>query len=256
MIRLGPKTSEFENNANVVSTATGCDVTNCPTTLHGFNKQIFKKVLYSRAPLRTGHPNPSNEPCTYISNQYLHFSNCARHPCAGTTLLFSVSPRWVICASLPRAVFDMRLHTQRTKIFAKQRQRTTHRVLIRSHKSKNNSANTDPVLQGVCSLSKRMVSTLVKPSHAADPGEVEEGRQVCDRRKAVGTGLQLWSDGAQMCQNYTDGQVAKTRKFSGAGVILLGSHRFFLYKKASTRKQKTTARSSAEAELYAAALGT
>ena len=38
VIRLGPKTSECEKNVAVVSTVTGCNVTNCATTLHGFNK--------------------------------------------------------------------------------------------------------------------------------------------------------------------------------------------------------------------------
>ena len=40
VIRLGPKTSECEKNVTVVSTVTGCDVTNCATTLHGFNKHV------------------------------------------------------------------------------------------------------------------------------------------------------------------------------------------------------------------------
>ena len=43
----------------------------------------------------------------------------------------------------------------------------------------------------------------------------------------------------------------ETRKSSSAGVILPGNHTL----KSDTRKQKTIARSSAEAELYAAALG-
>ena len=43
----------------------------------------------------------------------------------------------------------------------------------------------------------------------------------------------------------------ETRKSSSAGVIMLGGHAL----KAYTRKQKIIARSSAEAELYAAALG-
>ena len=43
VIRLGPKTSECEKNVIVVSTATGCDVTYCATTLHGFNKHKVKK---------------------------------------------------------------------------------------------------------------------------------------------------------------------------------------------------------------------
>ena len=38
LIRLGPRTSECEKIVTVVSTVTGCDVTNCATTLHGFNK--------------------------------------------------------------------------------------------------------------------------------------------------------------------------------------------------------------------------
>ena len=36
-IRLGPKTSECEKHVSVKSTVTGCDVTNCATTLQGFN---------------------------------------------------------------------------------------------------------------------------------------------------------------------------------------------------------------------------
>ena len=43
----------------------------------------------------------------------------------------------------------------------------------------------------------------------------------------------------------------ETRKSSSAGVVMLGEHAL----KAYTRKQKIIARSSAEAELYAAALG-
>ena len=43
----------------------------------------------------------------------------------------------------------------------------------------------------------------------------------------------------------------ETRKSSSAGVIQLGNHTL----KADTRKQKIIAKSSADAELYAAALG-
>ena len=39
VIRLGPKTSGREKHVSVKSTVTGCDVTNCATTLNGFNKQ-------------------------------------------------------------------------------------------------------------------------------------------------------------------------------------------------------------------------
>ena len=37
-IRLGPKTSVYHMKVIVVSTASGCDVTYCATTLQGFNK--------------------------------------------------------------------------------------------------------------------------------------------------------------------------------------------------------------------------
>ena len=43
VIRLGPKTSEYEKNVTVMSTVTGCDVTNCATTLHGFNKHASSR---------------------------------------------------------------------------------------------------------------------------------------------------------------------------------------------------------------------
>ena len=39
VIRLGPKTSECEKHVIVMCTVTGCEVSNCATTLHGFNKQ-------------------------------------------------------------------------------------------------------------------------------------------------------------------------------------------------------------------------
>ena len=37
LIRLGPKTSECEKYVSVNSTVTGCEVSNCATTFHGFN---------------------------------------------------------------------------------------------------------------------------------------------------------------------------------------------------------------------------
>ena len=43
VIRLGPKTSVYEKNVIVVSTATGCDVTNGATTLQGFNKHASSR---------------------------------------------------------------------------------------------------------------------------------------------------------------------------------------------------------------------
>ena len=44
VIRLGPKTSECDKNVTVVSTVRGCDVTNCATTIHGFNKHFLRVV--------------------------------------------------------------------------------------------------------------------------------------------------------------------------------------------------------------------
>ena len=55
VIRLGPKTSECEKNVTAVSTVTGCEVTNCAATLHGFNKHASSRreaVSVSRGALR------------------------------------------------------------------------------------------------------------------------------------------------------------------------------------------------------------
>ena len=43
VIRLGPKTSECEKNVIVMSTVTDCEVSNCATTLHGFNKHASSR---------------------------------------------------------------------------------------------------------------------------------------------------------------------------------------------------------------------
>ena len=42
-IRLGPMTSVCEKHVSVKSTVTGCDVTNCATTLQGFNKHASSR---------------------------------------------------------------------------------------------------------------------------------------------------------------------------------------------------------------------
>ena len=42
-IRLRPKTSVYHMKVIVVSTASGCDVTNCATTLQGFNKHASSR---------------------------------------------------------------------------------------------------------------------------------------------------------------------------------------------------------------------
>ena len=43
VIRLGPKTSVDHKNVSVMSTVPGCDVTNCATTLQGFNKHASSR---------------------------------------------------------------------------------------------------------------------------------------------------------------------------------------------------------------------
>ena len=68
-IRLGPKTSVYERHLSVKSTATGCDVTNCATTLQGFNKHASSRreaVSDSR-----GVPR-----CTEKSSQNLRLLTC------------------------------------------------------------------------------------------------------------------------------------------------------------------------------------
>ena len=72
VIRLGPKTSECEKNVTVVSTVTGCDVTKCATTLHGFNKHASSRreaVSDSRCVPR----------CTEKNSQNLRLLTCVDH---------------------------------------------------------------------------------------------------------------------------------------------------------------------------------
>ena len=43
VIRLGPKTSECEKNVIVMSTVTGCHVSNCATSLYGFDNASSRR---------------------------------------------------------------------------------------------------------------------------------------------------------------------------------------------------------------------
>ena len=43
VIRLGHKTSECEKNVSVMSTVTDCEVSNCATSLHSFNKHASSR---------------------------------------------------------------------------------------------------------------------------------------------------------------------------------------------------------------------
>ena len=56
-IPLGPKTSVHHVKVIVVSTASGCDVTYCVTTLPGFNKQNSKPLLLTGSPIDSGREN-------------------------------------------------------------------------------------------------------------------------------------------------------------------------------------------------------
>ena len=82
VIRLGPKTSECEKNVTVVSTVTGCDVTNCATTLHGFNKHASSRreaVSDSRGVPRCTEKNSTNLrllTCVDHSTRPIHHRFC------------------------------------------------------------------------------------------------------------------------------------------------------------------------------------
>ena len=69
VIRLGPQTSECEKNVTVVSTVTSCDVTNCATTLHGFNKHAAsrREVSDSRGVPRCTEKNHKIYACSRVS---------------------------------------------------------------------------------------------------------------------------------------------------------------------------------------------
>ena len=82
VIRLGPKTSDCEENVTVVSTVTGCNVTNRATTLHGFNMQAFLRreaVSDSRSAPRCTDKKSTNLrlfSCVDRSTRPIHPSFC------------------------------------------------------------------------------------------------------------------------------------------------------------------------------------
>ena len=93
-IRLGPKTSVCEMNVNVVSTVTGCDVTNCATTLHGFNKHASSRreaVSDSRGVPRCTEEIPQVYACSHVSIiRLVRFT--IRSACNSSLSLVSVVP--------------------------------------------------------------------------------------------------------------------------------------------------------------------
>ena len=103
MIRLGSKTSEREKNVTVVSTVTGCDVTNCATTLHGFNKHASSRreaVSDSRSVPRCTEKIPQIYACSHVSIVRLVRSTLAtrlvtrfhRTSCQGNSSRSALSP--------------------------------------------------------------------------------------------------------------------------------------------------------------------
>ena len=99
---------------------------------------------------------------------------------------------------------------------------------------------------------ERVMPDDVKP-YSTEPCQAEEAYQIPETPEAVGTSVQLRKI-VEEVKMFTDSDWAgckETRKSSSAGVVMPGAHAL----KAYTRKQKIIARSSAEAELYAAALG-
>ena len=67
VIRLGPKTSECEKNVIVMSTVTGCEVSNCATTLHGFNKHVRNLTEMRRHSLEL--------PCWEVGRIFTYFEH-------------------------------------------------------------------------------------------------------------------------------------------------------------------------------------
>ena len=93
-IRSGPKTSECEKNVTVVSTVTGCDVTTCATTLHGFNKHASSRreaMSDSRGVPRCTEKIHKIHACSHVSIiRLVHFT--VRSACDSSLSLVSVVP--------------------------------------------------------------------------------------------------------------------------------------------------------------------
>ena len=73
VIRLGPKTSVHEKHVSVLSTVLGCDVTNCATTLQGFNKHASsrrKAVSDSRGVPRCTEKNLKKSTLAHVCRSF------------------------------------------------------------------------------------------------------------------------------------------------------------------------------------------
>ena len=78
VIRLGPNMSECEMNVIVKSTVTGCEVSSCAATLHGFNKHASSRreaVSGSRGVPRFTEKNFQIYACSIVSTvRFVHFT--------------------------------------------------------------------------------------------------------------------------------------------------------------------------------------
>ena len=110
VIRLGPKTSECEKNVTVVSTITGGDVTNCATTLHGFNKHAsYRREVVSDS-RGVSH-------CTKNNSQNLRLLTCVDHStrplhhtfCLELVLSCQLPEELVSLSSVPMPSIDLNL---------------------------------------------------------------------------------------------------------------------------------------------------
>ena len=101
VIRLGPKTSVHERHVSVQSAVTSCGVTNCATTLQGFNKHASSRreaVSDSRGVPRCTEKivkNPHLLTCVDRSTRPIHHTCCfvIEHDCDATTFRSEVLRR-------------------------------------------------------------------------------------------------------------------------------------------------------------------
>ena len=77
-IRLGPKTSVYEKHVSVKSTVQRCDVTNCATTLQGFNKHT-PNTLFTRTHAKHPHTHQTQKPTKLNINAHVKHNPHTEH---------------------------------------------------------------------------------------------------------------------------------------------------------------------------------
>ena len=113
-IRLGPKTSVYHVKVIVVSTASGCDVTNCATTLQGFNKHASSRreaVSDSRDIPRCTEKIPKIYACSHVSIVRLVQSTIpvSSDSCGHSSPLYHLPGELVSISSVPIPSIDLNL---------------------------------------------------------------------------------------------------------------------------------------------------